>query len=159
MLACANAAVLFLARMAAREQSIATRLALGARRGQILRLGLIEPLALTAIAGAIGGCLALWVARVMIALEASGRAAYGVDATLDTRFLALTVAVTIATGVLCGVLPALWTSRRSPGVLLKAGSSLESRLVTLGRPRPGDPPDEPGTGADGVGRAVRSNRS
>lgn len=122
MLACANAAVLFLARMAAREQSIATRLALGARRGQILRLGLIEPLALTAIAGALGACLALWVARVMIALEASGRAPYGVDATLDTRFLALTAVVTIATGVLCGVLPALWTSRRSPSVLVKAGS-------------------------------------
>ena len=159
MLACANAAVLFLARMAAREQSIATRLALGARRGQILRLGLIEPLALTAIAGAIGGmprlvggarddCPRSERAGAIRRRRDAGYAVPRADGRRDDRDGCVVRRPAGAVDI------AAFAERA-----LEGRQSLESRLVTLGRPRPGDPPDEPGTGADGVGRAVRANRS
>ncbi len=133
ILACANAAVLCLARMAAREQSVATRLAIGATRSRILRLGLIEPLILTGIAGAMGAAIAMWAARALIDIEASGRLPYDLDLAVDMRFLGIITAVTAVTAVVCGVLPALWTSRLAPGAVLKTGSSGRGSSLWGGR--------------------------
>ncbi len=120
LIACANVANLSLARGSARAREIALRLALGADRRRVVRQLLTESLLLSCAAGAIGLLLAFWATRFLGLLVPSGTSA---TPHVDTRLLAFTLSVSILTGVLSGVAPALRSSRSSLLGPLKEGGA------------------------------------
>ncbi|MGH9659213.1 MAG: ABC transporter permease, partial [Bryobacteraceae bacterium] len=120
LIACANAAGLQLARSTAREREVAIRLALGAGRGRLVRQFLAETVALSAIGGAAGLLLATWG---LAALQAAGRSFLPQfeATTLDPGVLAFTLALSIGTGILFGLAPALAASKTELHDSLKEG--------------------------------------
>ncbi len=116
--ACASIANVFLARVASRRNEFATRIALGAQRGRLLTQTLTETVLLAVVGGAIGAVLAKY--------SASAIAFYGPDdvrVLADTRvnvpFLLFSTLVSLATGALCGIVPAWQACRRDPAIELK----------------------------------------
>jgi len=122
LIACANLANFLLARAAAREREISTRLALGATRGRIMRQILTEALLLSISGGALGLLLAFWGTRLLISFVVGGAAHTPLAATPDLPVLSFTVAVAVITGVLFGIVPALRISKISTVPALNAGA-------------------------------------
>ena len=109
--ACANVANLLLARNAARRREIAMRLALGARRGRIVRQLLAESLLLASAGAALGTVLA-WLTRdLLLALRPFGNSQVVLDLPLDARVLSVTVGTAAATALCFGLAPALRATR------------------------------------------------
>jgi len=129
--ACANTANLLLARGMARRPELAMRLALGASRPRLLQQLLVESLALAAIGGVCGVLLAQWATRLLVTFMSSGRTPLALDLTPNVRILAFTAAVSMATGLLFGLVAA-W---RATGVDLSA--ALKNIRTSSGRIRPG----------------------
>jgi predicted permease len=121
LIACANVSSLFLGRLAARQKEVAVRQSLGATRGRIVRQFLIESVIFSAIAGVLGGVLALWALWAVQSLIASQLPANAV-LTLNWRALAFTGAVTMTSAVLVGLVPALESSRKEVLGALKDGA-------------------------------------
>jgi predicted permease len=126
LIACANVANLLLARAAGRQKEVAIRAAIGAGRAQIVRQLLVESLLLAAIGGAVGVVAGLWGARALVALSPGGlpRAEELAQASLltsilDWRVLGFSIGVSLFTGLLFGLAPALHLSRTDLGVTLK----------------------------------------
>jgi predicted permease len=106
-IACSNLATLLLVRGAAQAKEVAVRLAMGARRPQLVRHLLIESLLLS-LGGGIAGCiLAWWAMRALQGVEFP----ISVDLTVDYRVLAFAIALSLATGVAFGLAPALKATR------------------------------------------------
>jgi len=126
LLTCANLASLILARSAARQRETAIRAALGEGRSRQVRRFLSESLLLSILGAGAGLLLAGWmsgpldalVPRVLLEELPSGRGG------LDLRLLAFAAAAAVATGVLCGLAPALSSAGVDVGPLLKAGGRL-----------------------------------
>ena len=110
LIACANIANLLLARGAARQRELAVRTALGAQRGRLLRQLLIESVMLGVIGGTVGVLLAYGLQRVLPALS-PGNIPRIDEATVDGRVLAFASMLSVATGLLFGLAPALQGSR------------------------------------------------
>jgi predicted permease len=110
LIACANIANLQLARFAGRRREIAARLALGAGRTDIVRQLLIESVMLAACGGALGLLLAKWAIDGIAAFGA-GLIPRVLEITIDPTALVFSLAVSIMTGLLIGLLPA-WRAVR-----------------------------------------------
>lgn len=117
LITCANVAGLLLARGRMRRRELAIRMAIGAGRARVIRQLLTESLVLAAVAGLCGSVLAIWGVeafdRFAPAMLWTGRIAVASFSApvLDGRALLFAVAVTMLTSVLCGLAPALDTSR------------------------------------------------
>ncbi|HYY72855.1 MAG TPA: ABC transporter permease, partial [Candidatus Bathyarchaeia archaeon] len=110
-LACANVANLLLARAAVRRREIALRLSVGASRARVMRQLLTESVLLASLGGIFGVFLALWGIRFLTLLLASGRADFTLRAELNWHVLGVAAALSLATGVLFGLAPALQATR------------------------------------------------
>jgi putative ABC transport system permease protein len=120
LIACANVANLMLARAAARQKEVAIRTALGADRWSLVRQLLTESVLLAFIGGAVGLVVAYASIRGLVAMNPGnipGIAALAIDA----RVVLFTLVISLATGVLFGLVPALQTSRENLHVTLKEG--------------------------------------
>jgi predicted permease len=113
LIACANVAGLLVARSAARQKEIALRLALGASRGRIVGQLLTESLLLAVAGGAVGILVASWTSRFLFGFMPSDTP-IAISAALDRRMLAFNFALSLATGMLFGLIPALRSTR--PGL-------------------------------------------
>jgi macrolide transport system ATP-binding/permease protein len=121
LIACANLAGLTLVRMSRRLPEIATRLALGASRWQILRQLWIENLLIACLGGLAGIAIGFAALRGLLSLLPEGFLPVA-GVPLDSRVLAFTAAITLFTSVLFGMLPAFATSR------IDLRSSLANRI-------------------------------
>ncbi|MBZ5590627.1 MAG: ABC transporter permease [Acidobacteriia bacterium] len=110
-LACANVANLLLARAAARRREMALRLSVGAGRLRIVRQLLTESVLLASVGGALGIVLAIWGIRFLTLLLANGRANFTLHANLNWHVLGAAAALSLLTGVLFGLAPALESTR------------------------------------------------
>jgi predicted permease len=126
LVACANLANFLLAKAAAREREISTRLALGSTRTRIVRQILMEALLLSA-AGGVSGLLLAWVAtRAFIDFVAAGAAYTSLDPRPDVSVLAFTLGVSVFTGLLFGLAPALRVARSDAAPALNANARTSS---------------------------------
>jgi predicted permease len=120
LIACANIANLLLARATGRQKEIAVRLAMGATRGRIVGQLLIETLSLSALGGILGLALAFWADKALMALYLpSDSGNLNISTAPDLRILLFTLAVTVATGLVFGLAPALQSTRPDVGRTLK----------------------------------------
>jgi len=120
LIACANVANLLLARGASRQREIGIRLSLGASRGRVVRQLLTESMLLAMAGGACGTILALWIAELLLgAVHPPGGHRVGLDVKLDFRVLGYTLALSIASGLLCGLLPAMRSSKQDLAAAVK----------------------------------------
>ncbi|MDX6613046.1 MAG: hypothetical protein QOD75_2232, partial [Blastocatellia bacterium] len=118
LIACANVANLLLARASARQKEIAVRTALGASRFQIIRQLLTESALLSLIGGALGLGLSVWLTRLLIAVSPANSPRFD-EIQMDTRVFLFTLGVTVLTGLIFGLAPALQTSRTDLNDTLK----------------------------------------
>jgi putative ABC transport system permease protein len=125
LIACANVANLLLVRATSRKREIAIRAAMGAARGRIVRQLLTENVLLSLAGGALGLGLGMAGIRALLAVNPGNIPRIGVDGsgvTADWRVVAFTAAVSLGTGLVFGLFPALEASRADLNLTLKESS-------------------------------------
>ena len=134
LIACANVANLLLARAAGRQRELSMRTALGASRFRLVRQFAVESLAITSLGGALGVFLAWRVMALVVATRP--RALEALDAAkLDVTAVAWTVGVSMATGLVFGLVPLVIGAGRNPADVLKNASRTTSGGRDAGRVR------------------------
>jgi predicted permease len=123
LIACANVAGLLMARGSARQKEIAVRLSLGASRGRIVRQLLVESVMLALIGGAAGLLVSFWASSTLVRLLSSGKNPIYLPVGIDVRVLAFTAAVSILSGIVFGLVPAIAATRVNLAPTLKDNAS------------------------------------
>ncbi len=126
-IACANIANLLLARASARRREMAVRLSMGAGRGRVIRQLLTESLLLASISGGLGVLLAVWGVRTLTVLMANGYERFTLHPDLNWHVLGAAVGLSILTGVMFGMAPAMQATRVDVMPVLKNVRSEERR--------------------------------
>jgi predicted permease len=142
LIACTNVANLLLARATVRQREIAVRLAIGAGRFRIIRQLLTESVLMAAMGGLLGLLIAWWGSRFLLAMVSAGSWLVPIDVSPDTRVLGFTAALSVLTGILFGLVPALRSTHvdpgrdrsRAPGTGLRLGKLLVTLQVSLALP-------------------------
>jgi len=120
LIACANLANLLLARATGRQKEIAVRLAIGASRGRIVSQLMVESLCLSFLGAVAGLAFALWADQLLMAAYLGNDAAgLNISTTPDIRILGFTLAVTVVTGLVFGLVPALQATNPDVAPTLK----------------------------------------
>jgi predicted permease len=134
LITCANLASLLLARGEARRHEMSMRAALGASRGRLIRQQITESLLLTLAGGVLGLALASWIKGGMLQFL-TGRFAGNLrfDARTDSNVLTFTLAISVVTAILFGLLPALRATRVDPVEGLRDRPGLGTPRLRLGR--------------------------
>ena len=119
-LACANVANLMLARATTRRREIAIRLSVGAGRSRVIRQLLTESVLVASMGGALGVLFAIWGMRFLTVLLSNGNENSALHAELNWHVLAAAAALSILTGIIFGLAPALESTRVDVVSALKA---------------------------------------
>ena len=128
LIVCVNVTNLSLARQASRVREAAVRIALGAKQGRLVRQALTESLMIAVIGGTVGVVLSRWGLQLLVHFAPTNFPRIA-EVQLDLRVLAVAGAVSLLTGALFGVLPALRYGQVEPGNVLKSNT----RSMTDGR--------------------------
>lgn len=131
LIACANAANLLLARASSRWREMTIRTALGAKRSRILRMVITENILLSLIAGGVAIPISIWSGRLILMLKPSMLSFLKFDLPLDWRVIWFTILISIVTGVIFGLAPAMHSSKIDVAARLKdesAGTPQKSRF-------------------------------
>lgn len=138
LIACANVANLLLARASARRRELATRAAIGAGRGQIIRQLLTESLVLALTGGFLGLVIGFFGVRLLLRVNPGNIpriSANGPSISLDPRILLFTMGVSVLIGILFGLLPAIAASRPNLAATLNETSSRSGTSFRQGKVR------------------------
>ena len=139
LIACANVASLLIARAASRQKEFAVRLALGAGRRRIVRQLLAESLLVAGVGGVAGLGIAYWTNSFLLDFIPRGETPHVISGSLDWRILAFNFALTLATGIVFGLIPALRSTKPSlaptlkdeAGTVVGGGSGLRFRKTLV----------------------------
>lgn len=133
LLACVNVASLMISRTLARQREMAVRAAVGARRWQLIRQLLTESVVIGLAGGAVGLLVAMWGTRAIASLVPKGFTTSVYDLNnirLDWRVFAFTFGLSVLTGIVFGLAPALTTSK--PDLIKVLRNSRSSGLTSFG---------------------------
>ena len=133
LIACANIANLLLARAAAQQRSFAVQLSMGASRLRLIRQMLVESVLLSAGGGLLGIVVAFWCTSVLPKWAYSGLARIPSGLSPDARVLGFSVFITVLTGILFGLAPALRSSSVDPASVMKGSAQSISGEGRRGR--------------------------
>ncbi|HET9010466.1 MAG TPA: ABC transporter permease, partial [Gemmatimonadaceae bacterium] len=120
LIACANVGNLMLVKASDREREAALRLALGAGRRRLIRQALTESLVMSFVGGAAGVALGWWGTKALQAIQPAGMLRVS-HFDFDWTVLGYVLLITTLSGLLFGLAPAIWASRRLPQEALKEG--------------------------------------
>ena len=135
LIACVNLANLLLAQSATREKEMSVRSAMGAGRGRIVRQLLTESVLLASLGGAAGMVVAYWGRTALWSFRPPFLNSASIDLSFEPRVLLFTAGMSILTGVVFGLAPAIRVARANLNDVLKAGGRTGAASVSSNRVR------------------------
>jgi macrolide transport system ATP-binding/permease protein len=126
LIACANVANMLLARATARRRELAVRVSIGAGRFRLIRQMLAESVLLSMLGGVLGIAVAFWTDRLLFHFLPQGHMSIVVDLHPDARALLFAAVLSVATGLIFGLIPAFQSTRGDMAATLKSDSAASS---------------------------------